>query len=142
MAFPRAKLPWVVRTEFGHDEGWEAICKVIRAPVPAVGDTFYANVQFVEEAELGGLGVAELLARLPGDYRHPVLFVVDLVAVTAAEYPVLVVDLLDERGRSFRAIPSTIQSVENNLSLFNMRFYEFAERVDADGIFRGIRDDA
>jgi hypothetical protein len=142
MALPRAKKPWVVRTEFGHEAGWKAICKVIRAPVDVGGIACYADVQFLEEEEFGGLGAEELLARLPRDYEHPVLFVVDLVAMTSAEYPVLVIDLAFERGRTFRAIPSTIQALENNMSLFNMRFYEYAEHVDADGIFRGIRDDA
>jgi hypothetical protein len=29
--------------------------------------------------------------------------------------------------------------VENNLSLFNMDFFEFADAVEADGVFRGFR---
>ena len=28
--------------------------------------------------------------------------------------------------------------VENNLSISNMDFYEFADNADADGIFRGF----
>jgi hypothetical protein len=35
-------------------------------------------------------------------------------------------------------IPSEIQSIENNLSLANMDFEEFAESADKDGIFRGF----
>jgi hypothetical protein len=31
-------------------------------------------------------------------------------------------------------------SVENNLSLSNMGFEEFAESVDEDGVFRGFSD--
>ena len=53
--------------------------------------------------------------------------------------PILVVDLRRERGRGFRAIPSTIQSIENNLSIANMDFFEFANAVDEDGVFRGFR---
>jgi len=51
---------------------------------------------------------------------------------------VLVVDLFEERGRSFRALLSQVQSVENNLSLANMDFSEFAESVERDGVFRGF----
>ena len=39
-------------------------------------------------------------------------------------------------GREFRAVPTSIQSIENNLSLANMDFVEFAESVDPDGVFR------
>ena len=65
---------------------------------------------------------------------------VDREAVSNPEFPILVVDLLREPGRGFRAIPSTIQSIENNLSITNMVFSEFANAVAADGVFRGFRE--
>ena len=56
--------------------------------------------------------------------------------------------LLGERGLlpvrrllaqvSFRALPSVIHSVENNLSLANMDFEHFVGSVGSDGIFRGF----
>ena len=51
----------------------------------------------------------------------------------------LVIDLADQPGRTFRVIPSEMWSVENNLSLANMDFDEFADAVDAAGIFRGFQ---
>jgi hypothetical protein len=50
-----------------------------------------------------------------------------------------VVDLHRQRGRTFRAIPSQIRAIENNLSLANMDFAEFADNAGADGVFRGFR---
>ena len=47
-------------------------------------------------------------------------------------------DLLGEPGRTFRVIPSEIWGVENNLSIANMGFEEFADAVDSDGVFRGF----
>jgi uncharacterized protein DUF6924 len=38
----------------------------------------------------------------------------------------------------FRAIPSQIQGIENNLSIANMDFEGFAEAVNEDGVFRGF----
>jgi hypothetical protein len=38
----------------------------------------------------------------------------------------------------FRVIPSQMWSVENNLSIANMDFFEFADAVGDDGIFRGF----
>jgi Domain of unknown function (DUF6924) len=40
-----------------------------------------------------------------------------------------------QRGRSFRTIPSAVQSIENNVSFGNMDFSEFASAVDKDGVF-------
>jgi hypothetical protein len=51
----------------------------------------------------------------------------------------LVVDLHDKPGRIFRVVPAEIGNVENNLSIANMGFDEFADAVDKDGIFRGFR---
>ena len=66
------------------------------------------------------------------------VFIVDRTTFTNPEQPVLVVDLCNELGRTFRIIPSEMWGVENNLSLSNMDFFEFADNVDADGVFRGF----
>jgi hypothetical protein len=67
------------------------------------------------------------------------VFIVDQAAVSHPDHPILVVDLSTEPGRSFRVIPTEVWSVENNLSIANMDFDEFADQVDQDGVFRGFR---
>ena len=136
----------VIRTEFENQQTWEAICELIRAPwplpprVPGPDATFYyAKVEFLEDDEFRDLSKEDLLPRVPAGYRLSFVFVVDREAVSNPEFRILVVDLLHERGRVFPAIPSTIQSIENNLSIANMDFFEFANVVDADGVFRGFR---
>jgi hypothetical protein len=96
-----------------------------------------------------------LVHSLPDDYSGLFIFIVDSNTLTNDEYPVLVVGFspnsprLEDYQRPprkipsadiriFRAIPSTVQSIENNLSIANMDFEEFAESVDADGVFRGF----
>jgi hypothetical protein len=135
---PQTNNPLVVRTDFENLQAWKTICQRISAPVPAPGDTFYANVQFLEDRSLGGLSIEELLAHVPAGYKHSFLFVVDSATTAHSEFPILVVQLRGVRGRSFRAIPATIQAIENNLSIANMDFFEFANAVDADGVFRGF----
>lgn len=49
------------------------------------------------------------------------------------------VDLDDEPGRTFRVIPRELWSVENNLSIANMDYRDFADSVGADGVFRGFQ---
>jgi hypothetical protein len=35
-------------------------------------------------------------------------------------------------------VPRQVQAIENNLSIANMDFFEFADSADADGVFRGF----
>jgi hypothetical protein len=46
--------------------------------------------------------------------------------------------LPDEPGRGFRVVPAELWGVENNLSIANMDFAEFAHHADPDGVFRGF----
>jgi hypothetical protein len=135
---PKTNNPLVVRTDFEQHQAWETICKLIRAPVYAPGDAFYAFVEFLEDVTFRGLDTKELLTRVPSDYNHSFLFVVDNTATTHPEFPILTIDLREDSGRSFRAIPSAIQAIENNLSLSNMDFFEFERAAHEDGIFRGF----
>jgi hypothetical protein len=135
---PKATNPLVIRTDFENQHAWETICKLIRAPVQEDGDAFYAYVDFLDDTDFRDLSADDLLARVSSDYAHSFLFVVDRTAITYPDFPILVVDLYADRGRSFRAVPSKVQSIENNLSIANMDFAEFADDVDKDGIFRGF----
>ena len=135
---PKTANPVVIRTDFENQPAWEAICALVRAPVQNGSEMFYAYVEFLEDSDYRNLTKEELLAIVPRDYNHSFLFVVDRAAVISPDFAMLAVDLVEARGRSFRTIPSRIQSIENNLSIANMDFGEFAESVDEDGIFRGF----
>ena len=82
--------------------------------------------------------MTEQLLSATRDYAHTFLFVADRVALSDPEQPILVVDLHHEPGRAFRVIPSQAWGVENNLSIANMDFIEFADSTDPDGVFRGF----
>jgi hypothetical protein len=124
----------VVRTDFSDEAAWVRVCSQIAAPV----GEFRAYVAFVSDPAFAGLNSSALTSLAQrGPYRS-FLFVVDSVALADSEHPILVVDVVDEPGRTFRVIPSEMASVENNLSIANMDFADFAESVDADGVFRGF----
>jgi hypothetical protein len=137
--FSSTENPAVIRTDFDNQEAWETICRLIRAPVHEGDNTFYAYVDFFENVQYRDQPVAELLRAVPHDYKHSFLFVVDRESVSRTDFPLLVVNLFESRGRTFRTVPATVQSIENNLSIANMGFEEFAEAVDRDGVFRGFR---
>ena len=99
---------------------------------------FRAYLAFLEDRAFEGLGADEVLAAVGDDYHFGFLVVADRLTITDPEHPLLVLDLFRERGRSFRAVPAMIQSIENNLSIANMDFTEFADSADADGVLRGF----
>ena len=136
---PATRNPLVVRTVSESPDIWDTICELIRAPRYEATYTFFAHVDFLDDADFRNLTSEDLLVRVPKDYVHSVLFVVDTVAARSPEFPILVLDLRRQRGRTFRAIPSQIQAIENNLSISNMDFAEFADNAGADGVFRGFR---
>jgi hypothetical protein len=128
----------VVRADFTDDVVWDRIRQWIVEPTE---DGFLADVEFVDDRSLSGLDEATIVAgyppSYPDDYHHPVLFVIDAVAVATPEHPVLVINLNTRRdGRPFRALPQQVQAIQNNLSLANMDYSDFATSVDSDGVFR------
>lgn len=133
---PHTENPLVLRTDFSGQTVWEAICTAIRKPVGIF--RFRANVEFLDDMEYSGITKEQLLVLVPPNYNHTFIVNVDQIAISHPDHPLLVVDLYERSGQEFRALPSKIQSIENNLSIANMDFEEFAESIDEDGIFRGF----
>jgi hypothetical protein len=124
----------VLRTDFTDDRAWEELCAAIKQPQ----DDFEAYVEFVNDPRFDEATIEQLLAAQQHSNYRSYMFVVDSAALSGGEGAILVLDLVDEPGRTFRVVPSEVQSVENNLSIANMDFADFAESVDSDGIFRGF----
>jgi hypothetical protein len=135
-SIPKTENPLVLRTDFSDQAAWDRICKMIRKPVGIF--RFRANVEFLDDKEYIDLTKDELLGLIPKNYNHNFMVIVDRTAVSLPDHPLLIVDLYESSGKEFRAIPSRVQSIENNLSIANMDFEEFAEAVDRDGVFRGF----
>jgi hypothetical protein len=149
--------PWVVCVDFSNEPVWEEIKRLISAPQtdPLSGMDFYANVRFVRDQCFANQEILQIVHALPDDYPGFVVFAADTKTLTDRERPLLVIGfsptgddpaddnlppsrITADRLRTFRAVPSTIQSIENNLSLANMDFEDFAKSVDKDGVFRGF----
>ena len=132
---PKTENPLILRTDFSNDDIWQAIYAEIEKPVGIF--RFRANVEFLDDVEYAGIIKQQLLELIPQNYNHSFIVIVDQTAVSYPDHPLLIVDLYEGSGNEFRAIPSQIQGIENNLSIANMDFEEFAEAVDEDGVFRG-----
>lgn len=135
-AIPDTENALVLRSDFGDDAAWNEICAAIRKPVGTL--RFQAYVDYLDDPIYEGIDVDRLLALIPAGYNHSFIIVADSLSMSHPEHPLLVVDLYEGSGQSFRAIPGQIQSIENNLSIANVDFDEFASAVDGDGIYRGF----
>lgn len=132
---PATEHSLVLRTDFSDDAAWRAVCDEIQAPV---GD-FRAYVDCVSDPAFAGVTPAEVPALQPEHSNHSFVFLADGIALSSPEHPIVVVDLIEEPGRWFRVIPREAWGVENNLSIANMDFADFADSVDPDGVFRGFQ---
>jgi hypothetical protein len=144
---PPTENALVLRTDFSDDGAWDRICAAVQEEV----GEFRAYVTCVSDREYEGLTTERLMSLEPykdlkpydvserdsGQFRT-FFFMVDRIALTHPERPILVIDLFEEPGRTFRVVASEMWGVENNLSGGNMDFSEFADNTGEDGIFRGF----
>jgi len=144
---------WVVRTGFSDQNKWEHIRELISSPQKDGGNEFFAYVKFVDHENYRDKDAKNLVLALPDSYVYKFCFIVDQECITNQEHPILVVGFYPSDNESFdrlprntplsdiatfRALPSQIQGIENNLSIGNMDFEDFADSVDEDGVFRGF----
>jgi hypothetical protein len=122
----------LIRTDFSDDKVWSSVRSTITNP----RSLFRANIQFVDERRFEGLTIAALLAMVPEGSDQTFVFLADGQTMVHPEHPIQVVDLFEERGRTFRVVPESLWSVQNNLIIANVDWEDFADTVDSDGIFR------
>jgi hypothetical protein len=125
----------VLRTDFSGQAVWVAVRDAITAET---AEGFRAEVTVVDDPAYDGAAVDDVVAAA-GEHVLGIVVIVDDVALTTPDHPVLVISLAPEhRGQRFRSIPSGIQSIENNLSIASMDWEDFAGSVDQHGVFRGF----
>jgi hypothetical protein len=123
---PQTSSVPLVRADSSNERVWQWIVTEIST---STDEGFGADVEFVEDRALAGLDDFAIAAGYPAvypwQYQHPVLFVVDAVAISVPEYVVLVVNLnADVDAGPFRALPRQVQAIQNNLSLANMDYVD------------------
>ncbi|GLY03982.1 hypothetical protein [Actinoplanes sp. NBRC 101535] len=162
---PDVDSPLLVRTNFAYPEEWAALVKA--AAAPSARDGFTASFEVVDDPAYDGVTPARLLTLVPADPKQSFVLVADELALAHPEFPILVINLDEDDededededdedddedgdgedeeqgpgsryGTTFRVVAAELWSVENNLSLANMDWDDFADNVEGDGIFRGF----
>lgn len=126
----------LIRTDFSNDSAWKRIIEAVSEPSP---EGFLANLNPVNDTRYDNADLDMLAEKAHAATEVNLLVIADARAMREPEMPLLCIDPLPPGGR-FRCVPAELWGVENNLSLANMDFSEFALAVEADGIFRGFGD--
>ena len=135
LPLPKTEEALILRTDFSDEDAWQQLCTAIEAPV----GQFRAYVDFVSDKNFEGLTTEQILKLAQAGTGRSFLFVVDKRSITDPQHPILVLDLLVEPGRQFRVIPKAMWEVENNLSIANADFADFANDADASGgVYLGV----
>ncbi|WP_234439515.1 MULTISPECIES: DUF6924 domain-containing protein [Streptomyces] len=66
------------------------------------------------------------------------VFLADATTLNDPDHPLLVIDLSNEPGETFRVPARWFPDVSANLSIANMDFVEFADATDESRTFRGF----
>lgn len=131
---PETENSLVLRTDFSDEKAWKSLCKKLQDP----DDEMSPELDFVSDRAFENLTAAKVPTLLSEDSTQTFAFIVDHTALTSSGHPVLVIDLHDQRGRTFRVTAAALGGVANNLSIANMDFEDFAKAVDKEGIFHGF----
>jgi len=135
----------VIRTDFSDDAAWDRVLSALTEPAAALEDDsadedgYVPHVRGVDDEAFEGLD-AQTLRHAYDEDRVGYVLLADARSMLDApgDLTVLYVDLYDEPGRSFRCAAGEVAGIEANLAIANMDFADFADRLDAEGVFRGF----
>lgn len=119
------------RTDFSDERAWERLIVKMSEPSP---NGFVANIKPINDRRYDNAKPDMLVEEAINSF---LLIIADGTTMADPEMPLLCVNPYPPGGQ-FRCIPAELWAVENNVSLANMDFDEFALAVEADGVFRGF----
>lgn len=123
---PETEYAPLLRTDFTDDRAWQALLGEIEGDwVTVLADPGHRD-----------LSVPELVGLVPDGSRYPVLVVADAVMFASAERSLLLIDVDEEPGRTFRTVLDAFQSAIANLAIDNQSFDDYLNSVDASGVYR------
>ena len=139
---PSSADPLLVRTSFDDDAAWASLIERVSTASP---DGFLAGVEVVDAQAYRDLTAGQLRELLPAGEYVTFFFVADDTTLLDPEQPLLAVPVsqaqspfLDEPPREpFRVAAGSLWAVENNLSLANLNWADFAGHTEG-GVYRGF----
>ncbi|MBC7304695.1 MAG: hypothetical protein H5T78_27580 [Nocardia sp.] len=125
-----------LRTDFTDDAAW---AQTLAAVVASYDEDTVTGLTPVDDPAFDGL-TSEMLVELIDDQTY--VFLADATTITDPAHSILAVDTSDEDGGAgypvFRIVPNAMAGVEVNLFLAAADFGDFADNVDANGVYHGF----
>ena len=119
-------FPPFLRTDFTDDEAWEALlAEVDKGWVTPLADPSHRD-----------LSVSELMALVPDGSAYRVLVVADRVTFSSDERTLLLIDVREEPGRTFRAVPDACESAVGLMTIGHRFFDDYLDLLPASGVYR------
>lgn len=134
MILPTGEATPLIRIDFSDDEAWS---QVVEAATATSREGFQAILEIVDDRAFEGADAERLAELAETTTEHVLLVIADRLTMTDPERPLLCIDPLPPGG-SFRTVPEQLWGVENNVSIANLDFADFATATDPDGVFRGF----
>ncbi len=146
------ELSRCVRTDFTcATDQWEELCTLLVKP--SEPDGFIANLAFINDISFDALSPAAVAQSLRNiGCNQACAFIADAVTFSSPLKSVVCIELIhpdydandevvvlhDAHPRLFRVVPSAVHVVENNLSIANCDWEDFAgEEGGMDMVYRG-----
>ncbi|GAB3460161.1 hypothetical protein GCM10027570_44750 [Streptomonospora sediminis] len=123
---PQTDYSPLLRTDFTDDEAWQALLE-------GIGRDW---MTLLADRSHQGLSVPELVELVPQGSRYPVLVVADSLAFSSDERSLLLVDVDEDPGRTFRVVPGAISSVVGDLAIQNQSFDDYLDAVGGSGAYQ------
>ena len=133
MALPLVKSGSLIRTDFTDEARWGAV--LAEAFEPDADGFSPCTLAVVDDPAFDGATPSDVVAAVAAGTSVNYLMVAD--AITMSDGTILVIKPGAEPDR-FRTTISGVASIDNNLSIANMDFEEFARAADPAGVFRGF----
>jgi tetratricopeptide (TPR) repeat protein len=124
----------LLRAAFADELAWGALCQAIRLH----DRECLLDLALIDDRVNDAISVKEVAALTGYKSVQGFALVADETALSKPEHPILVVDLRETPGRTFRVALGGLCDVVSNLSIGNMGFGEFASAAGREGIFRGF----
>ena len=132
---PAGDAALLIRTDFTDTAAWLA---VVDAATRENSDGFVANLSVVDDAAWAGASVHDVVSAHAGDKVRTVAFIFDAAAASDKQLRALLcINLASKKARTFRVLPAQVWSVENNLTLGNLEWRDFASALKG-GVFTGF----
>lgn len=135
LSLPNTTKSLVVRTDFSSDATWDQVCMLIS--LSGIDYGFSADVEYINQKEYENLQIEQFYPRNE-NFNSWYIFVVDSLTMNHDDHPILCINLNQEENNTFRLVPKEMWTVDNNLAISNMDFWEFQDEADSEGIFRGF----